>query len=207
MKKLLVGIITGFFLLGMVGAVQASTLAFDDHPASTGRFDTTGLLSSYNGFEFSRTPSGYPIVQQLLPGTVWFDTGFSGYAHSGDNAVFMQNGGSAFITKSDGGKFEFESLNAKIQEPNFYIEGSTTITVSGFFNGNLVGTDSFDLPETWGLISSNMGAIDELEIYCVDHFFFDTLTLTSPVPVSSAFWLFSSGLIGLVRFARRKTNA
>jgi hypothetical protein len=82
--------------------------------------------------------------------------------------------------------------------------------------GAFLSNDSTKLPDTWGtyyldiLVDSSMvgdalsfGFVATSTNYQGSGVFYDNIHF-APVPVPAAVWLFGSGLIGLIGFARKK---
>ncbi|MCW8910327.1 MAG: VPLPA-CTERM sorting domain-containing protein [Gammaproteobacteria bacterium] len=70
-------------------------------------------------------------------------------------------------------------------------QNNTLVRSSSIISGDIIGSDSFDPASEW--VSFGLDDFSQLGSHSV-----------SAVPVPAAVWLFGSGLIGLVGFARRK---
>jgi len=99
--------------------------------------------------------------------------------------------------------------------------GSQTFTFQGFLNGVLTETLSFAATTTASIVNLSWSGIDQLTILTGTdfiqtasgggglHYAIDNITYNenvSAVPIPAAIWLMGSGLLGLLRFSRKKVQ-
>lgn len=140
---------------------------------------------------------------------VWSITLFAPDLNLGNPVTFDSASGSAFIggtattATSTGLEYDFS-----ITGTNFFMLMSDTVIIPGgttsyFWCLETINcSDGPDLAEQIGHATSGSSVVDEFQQYTnQDRIVFANATV---VPVPAAVWLFGSGLIGLVGFARRK---
>lgn len=181
-------------------SADAILLTFDDIPGGSNQ-DAFSPIGNYNGFDFS-CPG---CLEDRLD---WIDAVGSTWNYgsvSGDFAMVNNVGGIGVITEENNADFTFGGLWAKHWGTAPESGGADGLfgTLSGYNNGNLVWEVATGLNGSYEYYGFQAGAIDELRLGFGDYFLVDDMSLiTIPVPASA--WLFVSGLIGLVGFARSK---
>jgi len=211
MKKILVGrLMLGVLCLGVFFQAQAVTITFDDvgatgdagafYDASYGvTFTGGGLLTDGAAGESVGQPvfSNYVGDFQIATLTkvlgdlytdsyfdIWVNFNSDVTAVSGDYFGNQSVGGSIFAYDENNNELSSFSLSA--------LTDASTVGLLGTFDfGSLTGIRSLHL------ISDSASAATML-----DNLSYSTLV----VPVPAAIWLFSSGILGLMAFARRKKS-
>jgi len=178
----------------MVDGVQSSlwnyswNLTVDPDPFISGSFSVTNTSAMIQTFDIT---FGLPVSPSFTNG--YMTGSLSGSYFDADNS------GSATL-----------NLNAWDGQ----IDGLTQMNLFGYA-GPCLGTGcSVTIGEVTqgptlytGAVNSTIGIHMNFDLSAGDSVTFYTLFDVTPVPVQTAVWLFGSGLIGLVGFARRKQKA
>jgi len=83
------------------------------------------------------------------------------------------------------------------------LDSSVIGSASVLLNGDFVGTISFANPSV-SAVFADPSITQVIQIVNTDAALLNYDFITTPVPVPAAAWLFGSGLLGLIGFARRK---
>lgn len=188
-----------------------------DTGSSTSPFTTfgpdTNLVGGYIGNGGGSLPDYTPDPASIVGGS-WFFSPFNTYTAAANLGDSNSPAGSI-----PGGPVKFGILDD--------VNGTITMDLSSLF-GNWRDTD-FNIgtgkndgitsafatgawnPETWAYTMSWYSTIDStvggpcLPSQCTALFVFEG-TATPPLPLPAAFWLFGSGLVGLLMLARRQST-
>ncbi len=192
--------------LVLSGNANAVVMTFDDVPGGSVQ-GIYGAIGTYQGFNFSC------IDCSNTDRLDWVDTGSANApwpygSVSGDFTMLNNYGGTGIITEANNADFTFSGLWAKAWATAPESGGPDTLfgTLSGYNNGSLVWEVATGLNGSFEYYDAQAGAIDELRLGFGTYFLVDNLALNE-VPVPAAFWLFASGLLGLMGVAKRKTRA
>ena len=133
---------------------------------------------------------------------------------NGDYAVDSKDGLASVIFTHQN-DFDFLSFDASTYayQDTFESWSSLTLTVEGYNNGSFIGSSVFDLSSTsYTNFSANLLGVDEIRFlndgvstyryWLADNFLIETST----VPAPAAFWLFSSGLVGLIGMRKKSVK-
>jgi hypothetical protein len=207
MKKLTHLILTSFIVFAAQTS-SAALLTFDDIQGVTAPFpngqNSYGNMPTYKGFNFSSTLDWIDVVDS---------PSWNFGAHSDDFAIVNNELGAGFIVDAGSADFSFGGLWAKVYEtPPESGDGDWNFSgfLRGFKNDTEIWNIAADLNGSYKFFGPQAGLIDQLRIDFGNRnrFLVDDITLSAAVvPVPAAAWLFGSGLIGLLGFARRRSQA
>ncbi|MBT8120035.1 MAG: hypothetical protein KJN89_09995 [Gammaproteobacteria bacterium] len=190
-----------FAALPLIAASQIATAAmlnFEDVPGGSNE-GTFGPMPIYQGFSFSPTLDWIDVED---PSKSWYYG-----ANSGRFALINNAGGVGTIIESSTTDFTFRGLWAKRSRTAPDSGGADSLfgSLSGYRDGSLVWQLATGLNGSYEYYAAQTGLIDELRLGFGNYFLVDDLELTA-VPVPAAAWLFSSGLIALLGFARKRSK-
>lgn len=211
-------LVRGLFLLALWSGstVHAATIGFEN---TTGTFSPgdsyveNGLKVTFGDF-FTVSPPRSDFYQINGPGGTPTCVP-SACTTNGTNALFAYNtGASVSIVSISGSPFSLQSFDGA--PPTIAPDFATQINVRGTFDGGYIdfnafiasgpngGFQTYVLPNSF----SNLLRVDFYgggSPYISPSFAVDNMniTLLTPVPLPAAFWLFGSGLVGLLGFMRR----
>ena len=183
MKKVMVLILAGLFMIGMAGVANAGIYASSVEATTTHSWDVTNpgaAMPAHPEYALG-APDG------LLTG--WTMSG--GYIEVGFDFDLMDDTGNDLTVYSFGPGASTVSI---FDGTDWTLLGS----IPGTSPGNIVTTD-------W-----NFGGIDNVSLVRIDKSsgtmgkFFDAFEGHHPVPIPGAVWLLGSGLVGLIGIRRRK---
>jgi hypothetical protein len=175
--------------------LSAAILTFDDVPGGSIK-GSYGDMPIYQGYTFSPTLDWIDVE----------DPSYNYGAYSGDFALINNAGGVGTIIESSTIDFTFGGLWAKSSRTAPDSGGPDVLfgNISGYNDGNLVWELATSLNGSYEYYAAQAGMIDELRLDLGNFFLVDDLELNA-VPVPAAAWLFGSGLIALLGFARRNS--
>ena len=188
-------------LFSLTADTRASVLGFDDLPTFT------GLGASYGGFSWDVMTTYDTANYQAIYGNSYGAVSPSNFVHAG--GLISQQ-----ITRAT--DFDFVGLYASTWASNDLYAGfsSTTLTVEGWDDGNLVYSTTVNLSSNqFDWFAFNYQSVDELRLlndgsngrwWLIDDFTFDEPSFSAvPEPATIAMWMIF-GSIGLVGYRRRK---
>lgn len=188
--------------------VVASAMILSSAAASATVLDMEGIAPAY-GLSYeggTRTFSGFDFYTSHGH---FVDSSVSSYAINGSDWYLHDNSSAIVITKSGGGSFSAQSLDATEWQGGF----GTSILVTGYFGGGGSVTQSFTTDtnskafQTFSLLSSfaNLTQLNISSQY--GSMGYDNITLdgATSVPAPAPIALLGLGLIGLV-FGRRNSK-
>jgi len=167
--------------------------------------DPNAFITRYAGFNWTGSSSGVSWVngvERPLPGAPIAPLGYA-YSNGSSDLEF---------SLATSGTFSL-NLVGIYGDTALWGGSSSTLTIEGFNSGVLLNSfttqvlDSlprgsfFDLALNWTNINSVKFSTTQSQNLLLTNINFDTI---SSVPLPAAIWLFGSGLIGMVGFARRK---
>lgn len=175
--------------------VKASIIDFEGIAPPGGTATYNGLTLSTEGYDF-----------QIHTGTVISSTyNLGGYNNhdtiNGTDWLMLASDHPMVMTQLNGGAFSIQSMSF------FSWHSSGEVTITGEYSGggtiieNLLFTSSF---ENYNFSSDWVGLSSVTFIAPIANIALDNIVVVSSVPIPAAVWLFVSGLIGFIGFARRK---
>ena len=192
--------LTLLLFLTLSSTVNAITITFDDHPDATQ--NSYGVIGTYKGYVFGST---FPADRMDWVDTV--DSAFDYGSISGDFTMLNNYGGNASITDKNNADFTFDGVWAKRwrtppESGDYYNYG----TIQGYNNDVLIWEIETATNGSFTFFEAKTEPIDKLILEFAGAYMVDDLSLNTvaTVPIPASIWLFGSGLIGLIGFARRR---
>jgi PEP-CTERM motif len=196
-------LLIGFLSFAIESTAKADTITFDVPPSSGAVQLAT---ASFQGFTFTSVDSFNHVLSGHFSNQV---------SHNGTSfLVVSPNATGALIMTNGGAIFSIESFDA---DTFVHILGTTTITVTGTFNGGGTISQTFvtdaigDGPgpnvdfQTFSLVGfSDLVSVQFASVgqpFAIDNI--NVSSGTEPVPEPATILLMGSGLIGLGAFARK----
>lgn len=193
----------GLLAIAMISAVttsQALVLNFDDVTTSS----YVQLPSNYQGFTWS--------ANAWVVDNTYYKNNYGNTINFPSSTKALYNdSGQATVAAANNALFTFDGLSAAYWAANngSWQYSSSTLTVRGYLNNQLVGTSSMNLGAQFANMAGFAGAIDRLEFIndgsALHYWLIDNVTLGTPGTVPEPMTM-GLGLAAVAAYARRRAR-
>jgi hypothetical protein len=209
MKKWLILSVAMWVTLGLfcpASAASTYNITFDDVPTPDGNWGV--VQDGYMGFDwnFIEVERITDYQQTYNNNTITFPSSPLAALNGGNT------GGNELVSFSSSKPFLLEGayFSTWAQNNNFTSFSSRGITVTGYLDGNVVGSTKISLTSDFVWQDTNFGPMDLVEFRHQEqdnsHWWLMDNMKVSAVPLPATLVLFGGGLFALVVFGKRRTN-